>query len=144
MPSSRCFGTQVSGDDISQSVVLADRDDHFLVSTDSNLGDCRVTKVIGIVSAGHVRSRSLPADLWTAIGGMFGGEASMYSHLANETCTQAIDSAVHQAKVRGIPTGQIVVLHCVCARHFLPVPHAVAGLPLTRRNSAPMLWWVCD
>jgi uncharacterized protein YbjQ (UPF0145 family) len=127
VPLSRKFGTEVPGDDITATIIPADRSDHFLVSTDSNLGDYRVSKVIGVVSSGHVRSRSLLADMWTAIGGMFGGEATLYSHLANETCTQAIDSTVDQAKVRWSDRHRDAWLQpALCSAGEVPV-HASVG-----------------
>lgn len=56
---------------------------------------------IGLVSAADVRSKNIIADVLAALGGMFGGETTYYSHLLNE-CTQgAMDKLVRHASNLG-------------------------------------------
>jgi uncharacterized protein YbjQ (UPF0145 family) len=42
-------------------------------------------QLAGVVAGGDARSKNLLKDIVAALGGIFGGEATFYSHLLNES-----------------------------------------------------------
>ncbi|TMW63234.1 hypothetical protein Poli38472_002175 [Pythium oligandrum] len=60
-----------------------------------------VLEEYGMVSASAVRSKSVVSDMYVALAGLFGGEASSYTSLMNETMAEAVHRMQYAAQSLG-------------------------------------------
>ncbi|DBA03634.1 TPA: LOW QUALITY PROTEIN: hypothetical protein N0F65_006813 [Lagenidium giganteum] len=60
-----------------------------------------VLEEFGMVSASAVRSKSVLSDMYVAVAGLFGGEASSYTSLMNETTAEAVNRMQYAAQSLG-------------------------------------------
>ncbi|KAF1792072.1 Uncharacterized protein GQ600_23311 [Phytophthora cactorum] len=60
-----------------------------------------VLEEFGMVSAVAVRSKSVISDMYVALAGLVGGEASSYTSLMNETMAEAVHRVQYAARAQG-------------------------------------------
>ena len=73
----------------------------MLVTTSNELAGYRIVKQLGVVRGLTVRSRSILGNIGGAFQAFFGGNITVYSHLAETARQQAYDLLVQNAREAG-------------------------------------------
>lgn len=81
----------------------------MMVTTANNLEGYRITRHLGVVRGLTVRSRSVIGNIGGAFQSLFGGNITVYTHLAETARQQAYDLLVEHATQMG--ANAIIAMH---------------------------------
>jgi len=73
----------------------------MLVATTNDLPGYRIVRFIGLTKGITVRSRSVIGNIGGALQSMFGGNLSVYTHLAETARQEALDLLIRHAEQSG-------------------------------------------
>ncbi|KAG6971622.1 hypothetical protein JG688_00004382 [Phytophthora aleatoria] len=93
----RCAFSSAAGG----TTIDEDRTDSLYFTTRDHIKGREVLEEFGMVSAVAVRSKSVISDMYVALAGLVGGEASSYTSLMNETMAEAVHRVQYAARAQG-------------------------------------------